>query len=303
MGGIDHGLLHRRAEAAVLEALGDWLDVCDPVEESEDGGERARVEGTIAAAEAVGAISTDEAAVWRSELAEAAAEAPSPGPGSGPRHADGQRAELYLTNLVEEMASAKERMEGGDRAGVTDLFERFNNALEALGAVGALTEDEDVWRDRVNAALGRPSQAEQALQQRQYECAQVDLLRVIPGADPVEGVHILWAELYADGVAIHYRREVVRDADLELDADDSELGERALQQRRRDHFWPQLTDDVGTHYFPGGGGSCGRPGGPNILLTEGNYSYAPAPPPEAKLLFVVDGDLKHPISLTGNEVG
>jgi hypothetical protein len=285
----------------VLEALGDWRNVCDPLWESEDGEERARVEGTIAAAESVGAVSASEAAAWRSQLANSAEGAVSPRPTSRPRQVDAQRAAGYLTHLIEEMASAKERMESGDRAGVTDLFERFNNALQALGAVGALTEDGDVWRDRVNAALGRPSQAEQALQQRRYECAQVDLLRVIPGADPVDGLHILWAELYADGVAIYYRREVACDADLEPDTDGSEFGERVLQQRRRDHFSPQLTDDVGTHYFSCGGGSCGRPGGANVLITEGNYSFAPPPPPEAKVLFVVDGDARHPISLTKGE--
>jgi hypothetical protein len=119
-------------------------------------------------------------------------------------------------------------------------------------------------------------------------CLVVDLRRVVVGGDPVDGLRIIHAEIYGDGVQILFRREGPRPDAESTRAAPSGAHSGEPPGRTWGHGpddWPSLADDVGTNYFVGGGSSGGRREG-GVLVEHGYSSFAPAPPPEAgRLIF------------------
>jgi hypothetical protein len=186
-------------------------------------GERPDATAAIAALRALALLDADEAEHWRALLAAGGGPAPEPD-ADARRHAD-----ALLAELLSRVPPGDEDM-GSDR-------DRFEGALHALVEVGAA--DGPAWDARLREVTGEPSEEEELAELRELNAGgtEQELVAVLPGPEePVDGVRVLFALRFADGIsfAIHREEPVAWDAENE-----------------RDPEW--LRDDLGTDYSPGGG--------------------------------------------------
>jgi hypothetical protein len=198
-----------------------------------------RVTGVLRALERVGLLDADEAESWRRRLADPDVRRPEPSESTR------AVADELLQDLLEAMP------EDDDGRG-EDLL-RFDGALGALHAVGIEPME---WYDRRNRRMGWPT-ADEA-RERNAGGTQSELRAVIAGPpDAVDGVLVMCALCFADGVSVLLRLE---------DGDDA---------FRQDPFAFELSDDVGTSYWLASGGG----GGAEVRLT-----FATPAPAEARWL-------------------
>lgn len=205
-----------------------------------------RVAGTVGALVRVGLLSAEEAPLWRKRLSASERAAPV---AAAPVRAQAARA---LGGLLDRVPSDGQI---GDRD-----YHRFEGALEALSEVGAADYDE--WDAHLRERLGRPSEQEELAEMRELNAGgtEQELLAVIAGpAEVVDGVRILYALRFADGISFVGRREPPAE-EIENPADAGDFLDFGLR------------DDLGTGYFPAGGG-----GGDDDL----HVSFSTAPPADA----------------------
>jgi hypothetical protein len=210
------------------------------VDTDEAGPEReGRVTGVLRALGTVGLLDADEAESWRRRLADPDVSRPEP--------SDSIRA--VADELLQDLLEA---VPEDDEAGGETLL-RFDAALEALHAVGIAAIE---WSDRRARRMGWPTADEAS--ERSAGGTQSELRAVIAGPrDAVDGVLVMCALCFADGVSVLLRLE---------DGDDAFM---------RDQFAFELSDDVGTSYWLAGGG-----GG----ATELRLTFATPAPVEARWL-------------------
>jgi hypothetical protein len=180
----------------------------------------AQSAGTVGALEAVGLLTSKEAVSWRSRLRGEELE-----PSVEDR--DREAAARLLADLLEPITPQSPDAEAA----------RMRAALGALAAVGAV--DAEAWDDRLRARLGQPSAAEARERVREFNAGgtEQDLIAVLaapPGV--VDGIRVLFALRFADGVT---------------------FAVRTTNRRPRRLFAFALRDDVGTTYWPNGGGGSG----------------------------------------------
>ena len=196
-----------------------------------------RVAGGVGALLAAGVIDAAEADAWRARLS---------GAGDGVPAADaGVRAqgEALLAELLEAVPP-------DDEDGVSAERDHFDGAVGALAAIGAV--DGRAWDDRLRARLGWPSWEEELARMGELSAGgtEEELVAVLPGSEEVDGVRVLYALRFADGISFLVHGAIGREWHLAA-----------------------LRDDVGTHYTPGGSG------GSDVEL---RIAFRTAPPPQAR---------------------
>jgi hypothetical protein len=168
---------------------------------------------------------------------------------------DGMRAQAAA--LLEELLG---HVPAGDDGLDADL-NRFEGALGALAEIGAV--EYDPWDARMGERLGWPSAEEEMREHAARGATERDLVAVLPGPDEVvDGVRLMYALRFADGVSIVLRRQVVPDPE-------------------DDDFWEaelELRDDAGTGYFEAGGSGGSE---------EMRISFETAPPERASWIELV----------------
>jgi hypothetical protein len=198
-----------------------------------------RVAGVLGALRAVGLLGADEAEAWRPRLSGLSIERPTPS----------DRTRRAADELLQELLEAVPVDDEGGRGDVR----RFEGAMVALRAVGASSGG---WYERLGRRMGWPTARETSEQNRGG--TQRDLRAVLAGpADTVDGVRVLCALRFEDGVSLLLRRE---------------NGVDAFEDDRWDF---ELVDDVGTTYSRAGGGG----GAQELRIT-----YRTPAPPEATWL-------------------
>jgi hypothetical protein len=197
-------------------------------------------------------VGEQDAAVWR-EAAEGRSGRPAqPGRSSPQALAMLERrwAELETAGDPEDEAAARQRVWNG---------------LFAVTLAGALSRDDArSWSWRIDEQRAGADPTAHRLLKVRRETRLDDLRRVIAGpARGASGFTVLSAEIFADAIALHWRRRV----------------------GLREPFDPSvvsLDDDVGTDYLVlGAGGSGGDED------QTGTVVFSPAPPPDAKRVRVV----------------
>jgi hypothetical protein len=168
---------------------------------------------------AAGALTHDDAVIWRRRLVDDRDADPQP-----------SRATCFAASgLLQELFDASAGDPDGDERG------RFDGALELCNAIGAV--DARAWRERQRLRDGVPSEDEEAAIARELnrDGTNVELRSIHTGPNAsADGYRLVQLLCFADGV----------EATIEQPRDDFDEG------------WDpwSLTDDVGTAYRPGGGG-------------------------------------------------
>jgi hypothetical protein len=222
----------------------------------DDPVDQAGREGTFLAMEHVGAITAAEAASWRQRLHEAATgqEPPHEPP---PEEVVG-RAVAHLEGLLAPVSPST-------REGAAACF----SAIVAYEKAGVLHPGEALaWRQRLRMQSGlRP--------ERPPQCAQRDLVRVVPGPDErMRGLRITGVELYGDGVVLHWHsaRRWPEGPETPRIWNDMDMDTAGTDDHPR-----ALTDDLGTRYVGGGGPDFGINGG-GWVVRFGASAFTPAVP-------------------------
>lgn len=249
-----------------------------------------RFEGALEAAVAVGLVPAREAEDWRrhfdrfDDVAEPGRDAPA-------RH---DRALALLDTLAREVAAAAD----ADRA--LDPWIRFEDALSALSAVGALTDEEVVWWARRLAQLPGPGVDALGLRdadvEDEHDIPQARLLRlraVFPGSAARvsasgERTRVISLECYDDGLLVRWERS------LPIPQEPADRDRAALYGG--DDI--EVTDDAGTGYEAQGGGS-GELESEGRAIWSGTSSFWPAVPAEATHVEVRVGGERFGFDVTG----
>lgn len=253
------GLRRSHTGLAVFGAGGEW----DPL---------APAGGAVDALVAVGAVSDDEARLWRDRFRKAT-EATSEAVDEGVR----DRAHAYVAQLLAVLPP--------DRAAGLKASTEFRDVLNAFHHVGVFSEREmSRWFDRLGEHLGH-SEAP-AEDETERVCRLNDLRRVIVG--PPErrgGVRVVGFEVYDDAVVLRWHlARLAPDAEGHLARLPDEIeGEDAARRAREPLF--TLHDDCDTTYRrrSGGAGSARSPFGPRVW--SGNAIFVPTLPAAARRLW------------------
>lgn len=204
----------------------------------------------------VALVGAADAAVWR----EAAA--------GELRPAQPERSSAEALAMLERRWAQLEA--AGDSEDELAARQRVSTGLFAVTLAGALSrEDARAWRARIDERAAGPDPVEQRRLELMRATRLDDLRRVIAG--PVRGpsgLTLVSADIFADGIAIHWRhgrgpRDPGDDPGLDVS-----LG--------------SLADDVGTDYLSLGG--SGQRGGED---RTGTAVFSPAPPADAKRIRVL----------------
>jgi hypothetical protein len=226
-------------------ALGFLYSRTGPAREMRAGGfdddDRLGAEAGAAALEAVGLVTPAERAGWRAALDD-----PEVGGARLPE------AEALLTELLERVPP--------DDEGLGDELNLFEGAAAALDAIGAVDGME--WEERTGRHMSWPTDEEE----RAWNAGgtEAELLAVLRGpAEAVDGVRVLFALRFADGISFQIQRE--GSGGVWVGEEMPDLG--------------TLRDDVGTRYSPGGSASGGH---------SEYMNFRTAPPPEASWVELTD---------------
>lgn len=152
-----------------------------------------------------------------------------------------------------------------------------------VGSVRAVRIDPDTLSAAERADLERRQEEWQAERGRLEQFTATRFLRAVAAPpQPGAAIRVLAVLLYEDGFYVDatYDKEEPPPFDPEMDA------ERffAMPDEEKPEF--KITDDVGTEYFESGGGGWG--GG--VRVAHSSLGFAPAPPPDARILHIVTGD-------------
>jgi hypothetical protein len=219
---------------ASVDRAGRWLyaqrrTLADWSRNGPPGGVGELLERAVAGVdvlEAAAVLDAGSAALWRDDFTRAAAGHPFTA------HAPGKLKPVAEALLTELLAAVPDDPDW-------DLdSERFEGAVELLGAIGAV--DVAAWDAKLRERTGEPDHDEELEEIRRLNAGgtEVDLTSVIPGPPERRKGHRLVAVLlFADGVSCL----------IDKDGED-------------DFEWPdwRLTDDLGTQYMQGGSGGGDR---------------------------------------------
>lgn len=217
---------------ADVDRVGRWLfgqrrALAEWHRDRPSGASGERLDGALAGVEAlaaVGAITRESSVSWSEEFARAAAAGrvlSTTAPEDVQHHGEAL-AEQLLACLLEDPDEDDEN------------FERFDGAVELLGAIGAI--DPLAWDARMRERAGWPTQEAELEETRRLNAGatEVELLAVIAGpGEPRKGHRLIAALRFSDGISFL------------IDKDDAP-----------DFEWPdwRLADDLGTDYRPDGSG-------------------------------------------------
>jgi hypothetical protein len=227
-----------RAETFLHSQL-HWLQIFERQQPPGSPEREGRVAASLGALAAAGLLTDDERRVWESRFQE-----PQRDPDGVSAEAQ-SRADVILEELLLAIPVGADQQR-------TEL-NRFEGAMHALAKVGISV---DHWDARLRERLGWPTEEEEDAQMRELNAGgtQQDLVAVHagPAAATIDGVRVLFALRFADGISLAIRRPPPAE-----------------------HRWPfdaSLRDDVGTEYHASGGG-----GGDGEL----RLSFRTAPPQHA----------------------
>lgn len=242
------------------------------------GGEWDRLapaEGALAALLAVGAVSGDEAGLWRSRFREASGGGAEPVADAAVR----ERGHAYVAQLL--AALPRNRM-AGLRASA-----EFQDVVNAFHHVGVFSRrDVDRWFERLDEHVGSPEA--HAEEETERACRLSELSRVIVG--PPErrgGVRVVGFEIYDDAVVLRWHLvRLARDDQGQIPRLPDEVEDEEAARRAREPSFT-LHDDLETTYrlHSGGAGSAGSSYGPRVW--SGNVIFTPTLPAAARRLWAV----------------
>jgi len=272
-------------------------DANDPDPEQRDW-KLTHVNGLLTAAAAIDLLDEDEIQDWRAALHGA-----RPAPGAG----DSARAAEHL----EALAAAIKPLSRASDADAAEASGRFSAALEALGSVGLLAEDEvRRWRERALrseapwlgadetaevaamqggggiVSIGVPAQspeeqAADALAQAEWDRlllrGPVRTLQLTTPVRDEDGVAILAVVTREDTVEVHYHHVGGPAGELDPFEQFQFQCEHGLQA-------PRLEDDQGTTYDAvsatpvSSSGTGGTPDPERPVVQSGVWRYTPAAP-------------------------
>ncbi len=256
-----HGLRRSRTSAMlVFGEEGEW----DPL---------ARTEGALDALAAIGAISDDEAGLWRTRF-RAAMDGVSEEEAAD--EAVRRRAGAYVTGLL-----ARTPAETRPALEASSELEDVLNTLHHVGVLGE--RDVSGWFDRLAERLGRPQPPED---DGEPGARLSELRRVVVG--PPErrgGVRVVGFEVYDDAVVLRWHlARLAPDAEGHVPRLPDEVeGEEAARRAREPFFL--LHDDCDTAYrmHSGGAGSASSPSGSRVWT--GNAVFTPTVAADARRLW------------------
>jgi hypothetical protein len=242
------------------------------------GGEWDRLapaEGALAALIAVGAVSEEEARLWRNRFGEASEVRSEQLPAAAVR----ERGDAYVAQLL--AALPRDRMAGlGASAELQDVL----NALHHVGVFSGRAVDR--WFDRLGKHVG----STEALPDEETEraCRLSELRRVIVG--PPErrgGVRVLGFEVYDDAVVLRWHLvRLAPDDQGRVSRLPDEVEDDSVARRAREPSF-MLHDDCETVYrvHSGGAGSAGSSYGSRVW--SGSVTFTPTLPAAARRLSAV----------------
>jgi hypothetical protein len=278
-----HAHEHGRSGSSLVvvdERAGDFLLRLLIRSSSNSGAKFEEAEGALAAYEALGLISAEEAAWWRGRYAQEAVHADEE-----PLGPDSDVAARVLRLLDERIEHARSHPPDADRNRVPRLM-RLVETFQRIGLLSAHDATPRLERLLTQFDSSLPDDAGGELPR----CTASRLLRFVPG--PPErhaGVRVTGFDLYDDGVVIRSRR--VRLAGDESGAarrlPDEVESDEAAQRGSAQSF--SLHDDLGTRYrFQGGGSGTHNEAFVDRVTTKTAW-YAPAVPHDAHVLWATNG--------------
>lgn len=149
------------------------------------------------------------------------------------------------------------------------------------GSISAVMVDPEELSDEERADLERRQAEWEAERARLERFTATRFVRAVAAPpQPDAAVHALAVLLYEDGFYVEHTYDKKPPTfDPEMDA------EQFFALRLEEKPEISVTDDVGTEYFESGGGGWG--GG--VRVSHSSLGFAPAPPPEARLLRISAG--------------
>lgn len=242
-------------------------------------------EGALEALLAIGALSSDEAELWRNRFRDAAAGSPDEPLDDSVR----ERAHAYVARLLAAVPPGRD-------TGV-ETSRELRDVLNALHHVGVFSERElRGWFGRLGERLGRP---EAPLEEdAEPRCRLRELRRVVVG--PPErrgGVRVIGFELYDDGVVIrwHLARLPPNDEGRVADLPDEVEGGESARRPRAPSF--SLHDDCGTPYRGHSGGAGSARSSPGARVSSGHRIFTPAAPEAARRLWAMTEGFRFEVDL------
>ena len=226
------------------------------------GGVPPWFEGATQALEAVGALSSTEAAAWRARV-EREADERDAGDHAVASQTTRRRAGEMLEDCLVPARSRRAR-EANE--------ERFETLLAACEVASVFSPPEiEAWLERVANVRGVPGPVEA----REELPSAAELLAVVPGPPAGEGeLRVRWVELFADAVVVHWVETV------DLGGEPPARGEERLMRDTRTF---ELADDRGRAFAHQGGEAALRRLGTKRALV-GRTGFSPGVTPEAEQL-------------------
>jgi hypothetical protein len=244
------------------------------VTESGVGGQRdpmAPDEGVLEALVAVGAVTDDEARVWRNRFRKAT-EATSEALDTAAH----DRAHAYVARLLAVLPR--------DRTTGLKASREFRDVLNALRQIGVFNDSEmKEWFHQFDTHLGRSQAPAEAETER--VCTLRELRRVIVGPPQRRGgLRVIGFEVYDEAVVLRWHLvRLAADAEGHVLRLPDEMEDEDSARRAREPSFT-LYDDCGTMYRLRSRreASAGSPFGPRVW--SGNVTFTPTVPPPARSL-------------------
>jgi hypothetical protein len=147
----------------------------------------------------------------------------------------------------------------------------------------AVKIDRATLSDEERADLERRQKEWEARAERERRFTATRFVRAVAAPPQPTATHpVLAVLIYEDGFYVEYTydKEAPPTFDLEMDAAEF------FAARNEDKPEIAVADDIGTEYFESGGGGWG--GG--VRVSHSSQGFAPAPPPEARLVRITVND-------------
>lgn len=198
--------------------------------------------------------------------------APSPDP---------QRAAVEVELLRPDRISLAAPFEEGSATSWSLMLDGTLFDGATVGSVSTVQVDPQELSPEERAGLEQLQAEWQAQFERLQQFTATRFVRaVVAPPQPNAEVRVLAAMIYEDGFYV----ELTYDTEPQAALDAAMTAEQFVASYRETEPEIKVDDDVGTEYFWSGGG-----GGGGVAVSHSSRGFAPAPPPEARVLRITAG--------------